>query len=162
MRKIFLIFFLIIILFTSSSCSKSEYIRLRIIANSNELQDIEDKTIIKTTIKKLFNSGELNYHTLNVENLNSQLSQSLSSDLYKKLKISHCISYYPAKSYNNMFIKSGNYETILIEIDEALGNNFWTLLYPEYFGIEFEETNEIEYRSYFYDQFFSKTKQMKK
>ena len=91
MRKIFLIFFIIIILFTSSSCSKSEYIRLRIIANSNELQDIEDKTIIKTTIKKLFNSGELNYHTLNVENLNSQLSQSLSCDFRSFICLSQTI-----------------------------------------------------------------------
>ena len=50
-------------------------------------------------------------------------------------------------------IPSGNYETLLIEIGNAKGNNFWTLLYPEYYGFEFEETNEIEYRSYFYDLF---------
>ena len=50
-------------------------------------------------------------------------------------------------------IASGNYETLLIEIGDAKGHNFWTLLYPEYYGYEFEETNEIEYRSYFLDLF---------
>lgn len=161
MNKIFLIFLLFILLFICSSCNETEYIRLRIIANSNEIEDVEEKTLIKEAIKQLFDKNELNYQILSVDNVKNKLQDVLPSNLYNKLIITKCISYYPAKSYNNKFIKSGNYETLLIEIDEAKGNNFWTLLYPEYFGIEFEETNEIEYRSYIYDQFFNKTKQMK-
>lgn len=153
MKKLIIIIFIIGVCITTSSCSKKdEFIRLRIIANSNLESDIKEKELIKTTIGYFFNDGKLNYETLDVSTLDSLLKISLDTKLYNKLTIKKCISYYPAKSYKGKFIPSGNYETILIEIDQAKGNNFWTLLYPEYFGYEFEEKNEIEYRSYFYDK----------
>lgn len=152
MKKVYLIILILILSIITSSCNKKEdYIRLRIIANSNTEIDICDKTIIKNTINKLFDENELTYETINTNNLNNLLKNNLNKDLYNKIVIKECISYYPAKSYNGKFISSGNYQTLLIEIGEAKGNNFWTLLYPEYFGYEFEESNEIEYRSYFYD-----------
>lgn len=153
MKRFILVNLLLIILIFSSSCSKNEdYIRLRIIANSNFEEDINDKTIIKNVIEELFNNKIIDYNTLNVENLKYYLNVYLSENLYMKLNITSCISYYPAKAYKDKFVPSGNYETLLIEIGEAKGNNFWTLLYPEYFGYEFEESNEIEFRSYFYDK----------
>ena len=153
MRKLIVIYlFLLILLFTNSCSKNDEYIRLRIIANSNSSLDINDKTMIKEVIKDLFDSKKLDYNSLNIESLRIYLKEELDEELFNKLNISKCISYYPAKAYNNKFIPSGNYETLLIEINEGKGNNFWTLLYPEYFGFEFEESNEIEFRSYFYDR----------
>ena len=153
MKKWILVFLILSSCVFSFSCSKKEdYVRLRIIANSNIESDILDKTIIKNTIEKLFNENKLSYNTLTENNLKVLLKNNLSIDLYNKLTIKKCVSYYPAKAYKGKFIPSGSYETLLIEISEAKGNNFWTLLYPEYFGYEFEESNEIEYRSYFYDK----------
>lgn len=153
MKKIIILFIMIIICISTVSCSKSDnYIRLRIIANSNSENDILEKTEIKKQIKNLYETKQLNYEHLNVITLDQLLKENLHENLYSKLTIKKCISYYPAKTYKGKFIPSGNYETLLIEIDAAKGNNFWTLLYPEYFGFEFEETNEIEYRSYFYDK----------
>ena len=153
MKKIIILFIMIIICISTASCSKSDnYIRLRIIANSNSENDILEKTEIKKQIKNLYETKQLNYEHLNVITLDQLLKENLHENLYSKLTIKKCISYYPAKTYKGKFIPSGNYETLLIEIDAAKGNNFWTLLYPEYFGFEFEETNEIEYRSYFYDK----------
>lgn len=152
MKKKLIIYFLIILVLTISSCSKdNNYKRLRIIAESNEQIDINNKTLIKDIIKGQFEKENLSYETLEVDNLKQILAKNLNRELYSKIKIEKCISYYPAKSYKNKMIPSGNYETILITIGKAEGNNFWTLLYPEYFGYEFEENNEIEYRSYFYD-----------
>lgn len=152
MKKKLIIYFLIILVLTISSCSKdNNYKRLRIIAESNEQIDINNKTLIKDIIKGQFEKENLSYETLKVDNLKQILAKNLNRELYSKIKIEKCISYYPAKSYKNKMIPSGNYETILITIGKAEGNNFWTLLYPEYFGYEFEENNEIEYRSYFYD-----------
>ncbi len=153
MKKAILLFSIIIVCIAISSCSKSDnYIRLRIIANSNSQNDILEKTEIKNIIQKLYETKQLNYENLNIEILDKLLKENLSKNLYSKLTIKKCISYYPAKTYKGNFIPSGNYETLLIEIDNAKGNNFWTLLYPENFGFEFEETNEIEYRSYLYDK----------
>lgn len=153
MKKVYLLILVVMLCVITTSCNKKEeYVRLRIISNSNVEKDINNKTLVKETIKKLFDEKKLNYETLSVSVLNNLLKNNLSGDLYSMITIKECISYYPAKSYNGMFIPSGNYETLLIEIGEGNGNNFWTLLYPEYFGYEFEETNEIEFRSYFYDK----------
>ena len=153
MKKVYLLILVVMLCAITTSCNKKEeYVRLRIISNSNVEKDINNKTLVKETIKKLFDEKKLNYETLSVSVLNNLLKNNLNGDLYSMITIKECISYYPAKSYNGMFIPSGNYETLLIEIGEGNGNNFWTLLYPEYFGYEFEETNEIEFRSYFYDK----------
>lgn len=154
MKKIFLLISLLLVLFSITSCNNNEdKMRLRIIASSNQEEDLKDKTLIKNTIKELFEEGIISYESLNVDNLKYHLSKKLDWNLYKKLKIEKCKSYYPAKAYKNEIIPAGDFETLLITIDKGEGHNFWTLLYPEYFGYEFEENNEIEYRSYFYDLF---------
>ena len=66
MNKIFLIFLLFILVFICSSCNETEYIRLRIISNSNEIEDVEEKTLIKEAIKRLFDKNELNYQMLSL------------------------------------------------------------------------------------------------
>ena len=50
-------------------------------------------------------------------------------------------------------ISGGDYLTLLVTIGKGLGNNYWTILYPEYFGYTFEEvySGEVEIRSYIYD-----------
>jgi stage II sporulation protein R len=153
MRKIVILNLLIILILSFSSCKEKEYVRLRIVADNDLEESIINKNTIKETIKCLFDEGKISYEDLTVEMIDYYLKQNLSSDLYNSLVISYKVSYYPAKTFNNKMIASGNYETLLIEIGAANGHNFWTLLYPEYYGYEFEETNEIEYRSHFLDLF---------
>ncbi len=154
MKKLFLIIVIFFNLMMLVCCKNDEdYKRLRIIAENNTSESIDEKTLIKNTIKTLFENETLNYQDCNPEELDELLKKELPSDLYNKLTIDECISYYPAKAYQNKMIPSGDYKTILITIGSGGGHNFWTLLYPEYFGYEFEENNEIEYRSYFYDLF---------
>lgn len=153
MRKIVILNLLFILILSFSSCKEKEYVRLRIVAENDLEESINNKNIIKDTIKCLYDEGEISYENLTVETLDYYLKQNLNNDLYNSLAISNKVSYYPAKTFNNKMIASGNYETLLIKIGAAKGHNFWTLLYPEYYGYEFEETNEIEYRSYFLDLF---------
>lgn len=153
MKRLILLMIILLILISTASCTKEQnYIRLRIIANSNSEIDILEKTYLKNKIQELFECNELSYNNLNIETLDNILKDKLNNEFYNKLTLKKCISFYPAKTFNGKFIPSGNYETLLIEIENAKGNNFWTLLYPEYFGYEFEESHEIEYRSYFYDK----------
>lgn len=154
MKKLDLVLVFIFLLIINTSCSqKSPSKRLRIIADDNTEDSIEEKMIIKNVIKSAFDSEQLNFEQCTIINLEKLLKKELPNYLYDKINVEECISYYPAKSYHQQIIPSGNYETILITIGSGNGKNFWTLLYPEYFGLEFEENNEIEYRSYFYDLF---------
>ena len=129
--------------------SNNNELRIRILANSNSEEDLKEKEIVKNALEKILNESK-NYDVdIIKDKLNSRLPENLSS----KIKVERVNSYFPAKSYNGKFIPSGNYKTLLITIGEGKGSNFWTMLYPEYYHIEFEENNEIEYRVWLFDFF---------
>lgn len=155
--RIIIIIILLISLYGCSQKVKEEnldnYLRLRIIANSNNEEDQENKILIKNIIWEYFN----NNYDLNIENINNELKNKLDKDLYDNIEIKLTKINYEAKSYQGKFIPAGQYETILIMIGEGKGKNFWTILYPEFFNVTFEDNNEIEYRSYFYDIFSHKS-----
>ena len=71
------------------------------------------------------------------------------------LKIAQMIEYknvaFPAKVLNGKLIPSGTYKTLLITIGSGQGNNWWSVLYPEFFGINYEDSDEIEYKSFIYE-----------
>ena len=38
-----------------------------------------------------------------------------------------------------------------LEIDEAEGSNWWSVLYPEFFNVDFEDFSEVKFEWYFFD-----------
>ena len=84
--------------------------------------------------------------------LEQEILDIADARLFHNIKVEYTIESFPAKSYKGKFIPSGNYPTILVTIGEGNGNNFWTLLYPDFFNISFDDNNEVEYRSYIYDK----------
>lgn len=124
-------------------------IRLRIIANSNSDNDQIVKNNVKEYLKNYLKDKDIN--NLDLKKLESLLNENFQD----RIKVERKFVMYEAKSYNNKIVQSGKYDTILITIEEGLGKNFWTLLYPEYFNVSFEDDNEIEYRSYLYDIIFN-------
>lgn len=127
--------------------SNEDELRIRILANSNSCIDIEEKEMVKEIVEQIIKEEK----TFEVDVINKRLQMDLPSSFEKQIRVELVNSYYPAKSYQNKFIPSGSYKTLLITIGEGKGHNFWTLLYPEYYDIEFEENNEIEYRVFFLD-----------
>lgn len=157
MKKLFLLLLIMFLILLNSCSNDDNYTRLRIIANSNSEEDLTNKQLIKTIIEQYYESNKLNMNDLTEYSIKSYLlskvkDNTISKDLYDDICIATNYSSYPSKSYKNKFIPSGYYKTILITIGNGNGNNFWTILYPEYFGFEFEENNEIEYRSYILDK----------
>ncbi len=127
--------------------SNSNEVRIRILSNSNSEIDKREKQIVKDALEEVLNETD----NLNIVVIKEKLVKKLKGKIKNEIKVERVNSYYPAKSYDNRFIPSGSYDTILVTIGSGKGNNFWTLLYPEFYNIEFEEENEIEYRVYFID-----------
>ena len=149
-KKILILVITIIYLILISCCNyDSNNIRLRIIANSNNEYDQKVKNDLKDYLKIYLKD----YDILNIDL--KKLEEKLNNEFESKIKVERKYVNYEAKSYNNKLIQAGTYDTVLITIGEGKGKNFWTLLYPEYFNISFEEDNEVEYRSYLYDIIFS-------
>ena len=143
---------IIYVLLMSCTEINTNDIRLRIIANSNSDNDQIVKNNVKEYLKNYLKDKDIN--NLDLKKLESLLNENFQD----RIKVERKFVMYEAKSYNNKIVQSGKYDTILITIEEGLGKNFWTLLYPEYFNVSFEDDNEIEYRSYLYDIIFNGNK----
>lgn len=148
-KRLIQILLTIVYLLVLTCCTNNKQeLRLKINANSNDTFDQEVKYEVKQYLQnylKQINISELNLKTLE-KKLNEQFPSTIINVQRKKVS-------YEAKSYNGRIVPSGSYDTILITIGKGEGKNFWTLLYPEFFDISFEDDHEVEYRSYFYDLF---------
>ena len=130
------------------SCKQSKQTRIRIIAKDNLTESINFKYQLKEEVLSLL--SKIAYLEEN------ELVNYLQEELYPKysnITISFKNDTYPAKTINHKIVPSGVYPTILIEVGDAKGSNWWSILYPEYFNLDYEDSNEVEYRSYFYDLF---------
>ena len=150
------ILFLIIILFLCLIIPhKNNEVRVRIISNSNEQIDIDNKYIVRDALVKIFknytfqNTDEFLTNNLNI--VINDLKKELSDDIFCLLKISYKETYFPPKSKNNTFTPPGKYKTLLIEIDNAKGSNWWSVLYPEFFNVNYSDFKEVEFKWYFFD-----------
>lgn len=151
MKKLEISLFIISIIFGCflclSSCS-SDKTRIRIVSNDNSSESLNEKLLVKEEVLKLLqNSPKMN---------EGDLVKYLDENLKKKFtnyKVEYIYDTYPAKSINGNIIPSGTYPTIRITLGSGMGSNWWSILYPEYFNLDYDETNEVEYRSYFYDLF---------
>ena len=45
-------------------------------------------------------------------------------------KVNYGMNYFPVKKYDGVTYKEGNYESLVVSIGEAKGNNYWCILYP--------------------------------
>ena len=133
------------------SCNqKEDELRLRILASSNTSSDQLIKHEVKEYLKEYLQGKDVYKLDLQLleEDLNKTFEQSIIVNKNKVL--------YEAKTYKGKIVPSGYYETILITIGKGEGKNFWTILYPEFFDISFDEDNEIVYKSYFYELLHNK------
>ena len=130
-------------------------IRVRVVANSNNLDDQLLKIKVKNKItenlsKKLENVTTLEEARNNIKNnlveIEKIVSTTLNNDNYE---INFGNNYFPKKNLNGINYKEGNYESLVINIGKSQGNNWWCVLFPPLCMIEtkYEETNEVEYKS---------------
>jgi stage II sporulation protein R len=150
MKKMYLILFMIsLIVLGGCTYIDSQEERIRIIANSNTSIDQEEKEKLRDALLEIFYYE----NTIDIKNNIYEINKLLK----EKVKLSHDfnIEYkkvsFPAKVLNNRFIPSGTYKTLLITIGEGKGDNWWSVLYPEFFGINYDDSDEIKYKSFIYE-----------
>ena len=160
--KIFL-FLLILIIIGIYSKNESELsipdssIRLRVIPNSNDSNDI----FIKEKVKKYL---ETDIYTLlkdtkdittarttinnNIDTIDRNINNIFKDYNYNiPYEVNFGYNYFPEKKYQGKTYQEGYYESLVIYIGEAEGDNWWCVLFPNFCLIDTEE--EHEYKSYF-------------
>lgn len=120
----------------------NDAIRFRVISNSNspydllmkekvvyELSDILFKDGSKNEIKDNINS--------NISIIEDRIDSLFDNNNYdKSYNIVYGMNEFPEKTYNNMVFPSGKYESLVINIGEAKGDNYWCFLYPSLCMVE--------------------------
>lgn len=132
-------------------------IRFRIIANSNSEVDQTIKILIKNDLEKnLFPKLENSTSPEETEQIIKDNESVIKSTIEKynvPYSINYGQNYFPEKTYKGITYNEGEYESLVISLGEASGNNWWCVMYPPLCLLESNSRNydEVEYKSYVYE-----------
>lgn len=157
MKKIVFLLFILTLIFIMFGKQKeilipSEAIRIRIIANSNSISDQK----IKSDIKKEVNNYLIDKmsNVFSYDEANKVLSESLPeiNNIVGKhtenFNIYYGSNYFPSKEYKGFNYKEGNYQSLVISLGKAKGENFWCVLFPPLCLIDEENISDKTYELY--------------
>ena len=167
-KKFILIITAIIILFFVYSNEKVDAevvipdgaIRVRVIANSNTIEDQNMKIEVKKYIENNLSILLLGVDNLeearliinnNIDDLDSGIKEIFDKNDYSMdYKINFGDNYFPDKEYKGVVYNDGVYESLVVTIGEGDGDNWWCVLFPPLCLLETNESevNDVEYRSW--------------
>ena len=132
-----------------------EAIRLRVIANSNSLEDQAKKNKVRIFLQEELASlleGEYSISKARVvvenhlETINQKLGNYIKNEkLAKTYKLEYGDNYFPKKELAGVTYNEGYYESILITLDAGKGDNWWCVLFPPLCLLEAEDATTVEY-----------------
>ena len=136
----------------------STAIRLRVIPNSNSTRDQNIKNMVKEHLEK--NTYELLQGNNSIEEarqiiinnipvLENEINEIFKENNYNKnFEINYGENYFPKKEYRGIKYEEGYYESIVISIGNAEGDNWWCVLFPNLCLIDLQTKEEKEYKSW--------------
>lgn len=157
MKKIIYVILIIVMILVVSKPRydlSGDMVRFRVIPNSNSSKDIliKEKVVNELSTLLFKDTNDINETRNNVVNnldkINNSIDKVFSKNNYNlKYKVKYGMNYFPSKEYNDIRFEAGNYESLVVEIGEAKGNNYWCILYPPLCMIDYEKDTKIEYKS---------------
>lgn len=162
MKKLLIIIAALILIFTMLN-KEEDYvivpntsIRFRIIPNSNTIEDISMKEKVKNEINDVIKNIESKSTDIEtsrekikeaIPEIENKIDTLFESENYSKdYKVNYGMNYFPEKIYKGVKYPSGDYESMVIEIGESSGDNYWCVLFPPLCMIDAEASEEVEYK----------------
>lgn len=128
-------------------------IRFRIIANSNSPEDQKNKMLIAkelqdTLFSDIEDAKSIEESRRKIEE-NIPVMNTILAKYGEKYSIDFGNNYFPIKEYKGVTYDAGMYESLVISLGEAKGDNFWCVLFPPLCLLEAQDNNtsDVEYRS---------------
>lgn len=160
MKKIFIIMSIIItILIYNKNLDDitipKNSIRIRVIANSNNIEDQILKLKVKEKVEsklyeKLDNTKDINIARNKIKSTLPEIENIVNNETNgTNYNINYGDNYFPKKELNGINYKEGKYESLVIKLGEAQGNNWWCVLFPPLCSIDVKENDsyKVEYKS---------------
>ena len=136
----------------------NEALRIRVIANSNSTYDQEIKKEVKEYVEQnmytlLKDTTEITHAREKIKNELPTLEKEIGILLENKnypfsYEVNFGYNYFPEKEYKGIIYEEGIYESLVVSLGEAKGDNWWCVLFPPLCLLEAEESTEVEYRSF--------------
>lgn len=161
MKKIILVLFAMLTIFLVYKKVGAEEviipdtsIRLRVIPNSNSSYDQAMKSVVKSYLEddvyNLFKdtknidearekiNDNIDNIKINIQNIFNKYNYNMMFD------VNYGYNYFPEKEFKNVIYEEGYYESIVVSIGEANGDNWWCVLFP---NLCLVEEDDVEYTS---------------
>ena len=141
----------------SNNILPRDSIRFRIIANSNDRLDQTTKLLIKKDLEHnlfpLLEASSSSEETKNIIENNQQVIKNTIEKYNVPYSINYGKNYFPEKNFNGIIYEEGEYESLVISLGEASGNNWWCIMYPPLCLLEnnTSQNDKIEYKSYLWE-----------
>ncbi len=164
MKKIVLIIAIITSILIYSEIKKNTVvipnsaIRLRVIPNSNSAQDQNIKKQVKTYLEK--NTYNILKDEKSIKEARKKINENIPvieenvGRIFKdnnydvSYNVNYGYNYFPSKTYRGITYKEGYYESIVISIGAAEGDNWWCVLFPNLCLADLEQKENSEYKSW--------------
>lgn len=163
-KTIFVILIIIISIFVYINVNAeviipNDAIRVRVVPNSNSVIDQNMKEKVKNyvsnymTLKldKVMDVNEArNIINDSIDELNQDIEKMFQDNGYDMdFTINFGENHFPDKAYKGIIYNEGDYESLVVYIGEARGDNWWCVLFPPLCLLEADEndTGEVEYKT---------------
>ena len=129
-------------------------IRFRVIANSNTLEDQNEKMEIKSAVEKELNAlvsqAKSSKEAESIIENNLENIKEIINQYTTDYQINFGLNYFPEKEYKGVTYPSGDYESLVITLGSGAGDNWWCVMFPPLCLLEAKEegTEEIHYTFY--------------
>ena len=137
MKRVWIIIIILLVIFIiSNDTNDSSELRFRIIGNSNSVIDQN----LKMKVARELQTIKISKNNLDIIKKKTEYIVLSNNFTYE---VNVCIrnEEFETKYYNDKIIEGGVYKTIVVTLGKGEGRNYWTILYPEYFDVSFEDVN---------------------
>lgn len=131
-------------------------IRLRVIPNSNAAIDQKMKIKVKKYLED--NTYKLLKDKDNIEDARKTIIESIpniedninkifkENNYDKQYRVEYGNNYFPEKEYRGVKYSNGYYESLVVSIGKAEGDNWWCVLFPNLCLVDLDKKDDMEYK----------------
>ena len=141
------ILFILFIFFLAKSYSdtmfkniSNNFLRLHIVANSDSTEDqilkYEIRDAILNYISPYIKNANSKHDAIQILNNNMDELYNLSSNILNEHGLNYPVNIkignfnFPTKDYSSFILPEGNYDALKIELGNAVGQNWWCVMFP--------------------------------
>ena len=146
----------------------SDYLRVHIRANSNSIEDQKIKYMVRDAVVEamipILSEVQTKQQAEVIVRKNFQLIEDVANEILLQNGFSYNAharisnEYFPTKTYENLTLKDGFYDALILDLGSGAGNNWWCVIYPAFCFLKTTNNSNSVYISKIWEIIKSVTK----